>query len=74
MTRVRAIRGATAVDADTPDAIHAATGALVREIMRRNQLEADQIISAVFTATPDLTSAFPALAAREAGWHAVPML
>jgi chorismate mutase len=72
-TRVRAIRGAIAIEHDTPDAIHEATATLVREIVRRNQLEIDQIISAVFTSTPDLTSAFPALAARE-GWQAVPLL
>ena len=74
--RVRAIRGAIDVAEDTPEAMRAAVTHMVREIMRRNALEIDQIVSAIFTSTPDLTSTFPALAAREAGggWESVPLL
>ncbi|HTR77132.1 MAG TPA: chorismate mutase [Gemmatimonadaceae bacterium] len=72
--RVRGIRGAITVDRDDPEAIHEGTLTLVRAIMARNQVEPDQVVSAIFTATPDLRSAFPAPAARAAGWHEVPML
>jgi chorismate mutase len=54
--------------------VHAAVIELVREIGLRNDLRPEAIISAQFTATPDVKSAFPAKAAREAGWTAVPML
>jgi chorismate mutase len=73
-TRVAAVRGAIDVRADTPAEIHSAVIELVREIARRNDLLPEAIISAQFTATPDVRSAFPAKAAREAGWDAVPML
>lgn len=72
--RVRAIRGAIDVEADTPQAMRAAVTTLVREIMVRNALAVDDIVSAIFTTTPDLTSIFPALSAREVGWDGVPML
>lgn len=51
-----------------------ATKRLVAEVVERNGLRAEDIVSAVFTATPDLTAMFPALAAREAGWSEVPLL
>jgi chorismate mutase len=73
-SRVAAIRGAIDVAQDTPDEIKRAVTRLVRQIGERNQLDPDAIISALFTMTPDLRSVFPALAAREAGWTAVPML
>ena len=73
-TRVAALRGAIDVRADTPAEIRAAVIELVQEIAERNDLRAEAIISAQFTATPDVKSAFPAKAAREAGWTAVPML
>jgi len=71
---VRAIRGAVDVDEDTPAAITAATTELVREIVRRNHVRPADIISAVFTTTPDLRSQFPATAARDAGWQDVPLI
>jgi chorismate mutase len=74
LSRVAAIRGAIDVAHDTPEEIRRAVTELVRQIGDRNQLNADAIISALFTMTPDLRSVFPALAAREAGWAAVPML
>ncbi|GAA4063769.1 chorismate mutase [Actinomadura miaoliensis] len=71
---VRAIRGATQVEADTRDHILEATTELVVEVMKRNELEPDDVISVLFTATPDLSAAFPALAARRLGLDEVPLL
>jgi chorismate mutase len=73
-TRVVAVRGAIDVPSDTPVEIATAVIELVRQIGSRNRLEPAQIISAQFTVTSDVKSAFPAKAAREAGWTAVPML
>ena len=62
---VRGIRGATSVEADLPDQILSATRELLDEICRANGIEQfDEIISAIFTTSPDLTSTFPAEAAR----------
>jgi chorismate mutase len=71
---VLAVRGATQVDADDRDQILAATAELVTEVMARNALTTDDVISVIFTATPDLTAEFPALAARKLGFHDVPLL
>ena len=71
---VRALRGATQVDADDRDAIIEATAELVREVLARNSLTADNLISVIFTATPDLTAEFPAYAARAIGITDVPFL
>jgi chorismate mutase len=72
---VRGIRGATSVEADTPADILAATTELLQEILRANKIEVfDEIVSAVFTTTSDLTSSFPAEAARSLGMHQVPLL
>lgn len=71
---VRAIRGATVVPDDTPDGIAAAVAELLGELRRANQLVPSEVISAIFTVTPDLVSAFPASAARVAGWSEVPLL
>lgn len=71
---VRAIRGAVQVDANERAAILDATTELVTEVMTRNGLAPDNVISVVFTATPDLTAEFPALAARKIGFHDVPLL
>jgi chorismate mutase len=71
---VRAVRGAIQVDADEREAILDATTELLREVLERNRLEADDLISVVFTATPDLRSEFPAYAARQMGITDVPLL
>ena len=71
---VRALRGAVQVEADEPDAIIEGTMELVAEVMDRNALTTDDVISVIFTATPDLSSEFPALAARKLGFHDVPLL
>ena len=64
---VRAIRGAVQVDANERTAVLDGTTELVTEVMTRNGLVTDDVISVVFTATPDLTAEFPALAARKIG-------
>src|SRR5579875_274142 len=71
---VRAIRGAIQVDADDRDAILEGTAELVTAVMSRNDLTTDDVISVLFTVTPDLTAEFPALAARKIGFHAVPLM
>jgi chorismate mutase len=72
---VRGIRGATSVEADTTADVLSATTELLQEILRANQIETfDEIVSAIFTTTCDLTSTFPAEAARALGMHQVPLL
>ena len=71
---VRAIRGAVQVEANDRDAILEATAELVTAVMNRNDLTPDDVISVLFTMTPDLTAEFPALAARKIGFHAVPLM
>jgi chorismate mutase len=71
---VRAIRGAVQVDGNERAAILDGTTDLVTEVMTRNGLVPDDVISVVFTTTPDLTAEFPALAARKIGFHDVPLL
>ena len=71
---VRGLRGATTVDADTAAQVTERSQELMREIMARNELVEDDIVSVLFTATPDVTSIFPATAIREIGFGAVPML
>jgi chorismate mutase len=73
-SRLVAIGGAIDVAADTPPNIRAAVQQLVREIGLRNQIEQKDIVSAMFTMTPDLVCMFPAEAARASGWSDVPML
>ncbi|XVV05895.1 chorismate mutase [Actinosynnema sp. CA-248983] len=71
---VRAIRGATQISADERDQVLEATAELVREVLERNGLTAEDLISVVLTATPDVVSEFPAYAARMAGLADVPLL
>ena len=71
---VRAIRGATQIAANTREQILDATTELVTEVMTRNELNTDDVISVLFTTTPDLNAEFPALAARKLGFHEVPLL
>jgi chorismate mutase len=71
---VRAVRGATQIEVDDRDQILEATTELVAEVMSRNDLVPDDVISVLFTATPDLSAEFPALAARKLGFHDVPLL
>lgn len=70
----RGIRGATTVKVNTAEAILAAARELLARIVEDNDLEVEDLASAIFTTTPDLTAAFPAQAARELGWRDVPLL
>jgi chorismate mutase len=72
--RLFALRGATSVEANTAEAILAATETLMGELIARNELEIERIVSCIFTATDDLDAAFPALAARRLGFERVPLL
>jgi chorismate mutase len=71
---VRAVRGATTVDADTEEQVTTRVQALVGAILERNELAKDDLISIVFTATDDIVSMFPATAARGMGLGDVPLL
>ncbi|HEU4629420.1 MAG TPA: chorismate mutase [Gemmatimonadaceae bacterium] len=71
---VRAIRGAITVAADDAALVRQATIELLQAMLAHNDLQPAQLVSAIFTVTPDLTSEFPARAARELGWREVPML
>ena len=62
--RVRGVRGATRVERDDPALIIEATRELLDAVMERNETTAEDVVSAIFTVTPD----FPARAARELGW------
>ena len=72
--RLYALRGATTVDQNAPDAIIGATEWLLREIMKRNELTPQDVVSCIFTLTDDLDAEFPAVAARNIGFSAVPLL
>ena len=69
--RLRGIRGATTVESNTKDAILEATHEVLTALVDANDLQADDIASAFFSATQDLNAEFPALAARHMGWSNV---
>jgi chorismate mutase len=71
---VRALRGATTVDADTPEQVTERTRDLLTELLERNDIAHDDVISIVFTATGDVVSMFPATAARKTGLGDIPLL
>ncbi len=71
---VRAVRGAIQVDANERDDILHGTSELVSEVLARNAIDPADLISIVFTATPDLDAEFPAYAARQLGLADVPLL
>lgn len=70
----RGLRGAITVDSNTAEDILESTGELLRALIAANNLEPDQVVSAIFSATPDLNAAFPARAARDLGWNDVALL
>lgn len=70
----RGIRGATSAEANDADAIIAATRELLARIVAINNVPVGEIVSVIFTATPDLDAAYPARAAREMGWSSAPLL
>ena len=71
---MRGLRGATTIVADDPAHIHDAVRELIDALVAANALDPDDILSAIFSATPDLRSLYPAAVARAAGWADVPML
>jgi chorismate mutase len=72
--RLVALRGATTVETDTREALLERTSELLTILLERNDIEHDQLVSIIFTATEDLTSEFPAVAARDLGLGDVPLL
>lgn len=72
--RLRGIRGATTVEEDTAEAIRDATAELLLELVRKNGLGPDDLVSLIFTVTPDLTAAFPAATARALGYRHLALL
>ena len=72
--RLFALRGATTVDANDSDAIIGATEELMLEILSRNTLTPEDVVSCLFTVTEDLDANFPAAAARKVGFSGVPLL
>lgn len=70
----RGIRGATTIESNTAEDIQEATTDLLDAMIRLNAIAAEDVVSAIFTTTPEITAAFPALAARDLGWIEVPLL
>ncbi|MGE5718396.1 MAG: chorismate mutase [Nocardioidaceae bacterium] len=71
---VRAVRGATQLDADDREHMLERVAEMVTDVMEANSLDVDDFISVIFTATPDLVSEFPAYAARRLGFGEVPLI
>jgi chorismate mutase len=71
---LRALRGATTVDEDTKEQVTERVQVLVTELLQRNGIGHEDLVSILFTATEDVTSMFPATAAREAGFGDVPLI
>lgn len=72
--RCRGVRGATTVEANSRDEILTNTRQLLALMIRANQIEPEDVASAMFSVTSDLNAEFPALAARQLGWLDVPLL
>jgi chorismate mutase len=72
--RIRAVVGETVVGQDGSDAVVAATRAMLTALVAERGVDPGCIVSAVFTVTPDIAQAFPAVAARDMGWGDVPLL
>jgi chorismate mutase len=72
--RLFAVRGAAQAEANEAGAILAATEELMRELIDRNDLGAEAMVSCLFTTTDDLDAEFPAVAARNLGLDAVPLI
>jgi chorismate mutase len=74
MILCRGVRGATTVEHNTREAILRGTRELLTQMIEANDIHPDDVASAIFTTTPDLTAEYPALAARQLGWHDVALL
>jgi chorismate mutase len=72
--RLWAVRGATKARSNNPETIIDATEELMRELISRNELTPERMVSCIFTSTHDLNAEFPAVAARKVGLEAVPLL
>ena len=73
-SRLWALRGATTVRSNDADAVVEAAEELMRELIDRNGLESERMVSCIFTSTQDLNAEFPAVAARKLGLDTVPLL
>jgi chorismate mutase len=73
-TRLHALRGAITVERNDAESILEATRELMRELMDRNRIGPDQMVSCIFSCTGDLDAEFPAVAARDLGLDRVPLL
>lgn len=71
---LRAVRGAVTIDADTPASVDAAVRELLDQLIETNAIDACDVVSAIFSATPDLRSRNPATAARAQGWTDIPLM
>ena len=71
---LRAIRGAIQLDSDDREHLLKSTAELLTKILHVNDIDNSQLVDIFFTATPDITSEFPALAARELGLGDVPLM
>ena len=74
LLRIWAVRGAITTTEDRAEAVSEATQELLKELFRQNHIEPEDIVSIIFTATPDLTSEFPAAAARKLGLSDTPLM
>ncbi|TMF13184.1 MAG: chorismate mutase [Chloroflexi bacterium] len=70
----RGVRGATTIEANSPESILDATRELLAAMLKANDLDVEYVASAFFTVTPDLNAEFPAIAARNMGWNTVALL
>jgi chorismate mutase len=71
---MRAIRGATCIERDDADLMREAVMELLGEMLARNSIDPDRLVSVILTGTPDLTSSFPAAGARALGLVDVPLI
>ena len=74
MTKVRGIRGASTADSNTRTAIVETTRELLEKLVEANDIDPDDVASAIFTTTTDLNAEFPAVAARQMGWKHVALM
>jgi len=74
MERIWAVRGATTIEEDQPEAVLTATRELLTVLFEKNRISPEQIVSVIFTTTPDISSEFPAVAARQLGLSDTPLM
>ncbi|WP_432773403.1 chorismate mutase [Francisella salimarina] len=70
----RSVRGATTIDSDTKENVISMTRELLHEMINHNDIESEDIVNIIFTATQDIKSEFPAVAARDIGLVDVPLI